>query len=241
VFDHVEIRVSDRAAAERFYTTVLAALGIEPTHVDAELTEWDDFALVVATADKPVTRRLHIGFVAPTRAHVDAFHRAGVEAGHRDDGAPGPRPQYRPDYYGAFLLDPEGNSAEAVHHGALRQGGWIDHLWLRVADLAASTHFYETVAGVLGFEVRRHTPDHTQVAHDTGSFSLVAGTPTESAHVAFPTADDAVVERFHRAGLDAGYRDNGGPGERPQYHPGYFAAFLLDPDGNNIEVVNHHR
>jgi catechol 2,3-dioxygenase-like lactoylglutathione lyase family enzyme len=241
MFDHVEIRVSDRAAAEPFYTTVLATLGIEPTSVDAELAEWDDFGLAGATADRPVTQRLHIGFVAPTRAHVDAFHRAGVEAGYRDDGAPGPRPQYRPDYYGAFLLDPDGNSAEAVHHGALRQGGWVDHVWLRVADVAAATRFYETIAGVLGFEIRRHKPDHTQVAHDTGSFSLVAGTPTEHAHLAFPTADDAIVERFHRSGVEAGYRDNGGPGERPHYHPGYFAAFLLDPDGNNIEVVNHHR
>ena len=55
--------------------------------------------------------------MTPSRAHVDEFWRAGTEAGYRDDGAPGPRPQYSPDYYGGFLLDPDGNSAEAVHHG----------------------------------------------------------------------------------------------------------------------------
>jgi catechol 2,3-dioxygenase-like lactoylglutathione lyase family enzyme len=67
----------------------------------------------------------------------------------------------------------------------------------------------------------------------------VPGTPTEHVHLAFPTHDDDDVSRFHEAATGAGYRDNGGPGER-RYHPGYHAAFVLDPDGNNIEVVNHH-
>jgi catechol 2,3-dioxygenase-like lactoylglutathione lyase family enzyme len=59
--------------------------------------------------------------------------------------------------------------------------------------------------------------------------------------MAFPASDNAQVEAFHRAALDAGYRDHGGPGERPVYHEGYYGAFALDPDGNNIEVVNHNR
>jgi catechol 2,3-dioxygenase-like lactoylglutathione lyase family enzyme len=59
--------------------------------------------------------------------------------------------------------------------------------------------------------------------------------------MAFPTHDDADVQRFHDAAANAGYRSNGGPGERPRYHPGYYSAFVLDPDGNNIELVNHHR
>ena len=70
----------------------------------------------------------------------------------------------------------------------------------------------------------------------------MAGSPlTEAVHIAFPATEDAAVEAFHRAALDAGYRDNGGPGERPVYHPGYYAAFVFDPDGHNIEVVNHNR
>ena len=81
---------------------------------------WNDFSLAPASAERPVTRRLHIGFAAPSRAHVDEFWKAGTAAGYRDDGAPGLRPQYSDDYYGAFLLDPDGNSAEAVHHGSLR-------------------------------------------------------------------------------------------------------------------------
>jgi catechol 2,3-dioxygenase-like lactoylglutathione lyase family enzyme len=60
-------------------------------------------------------------------------------------------------------------------------------------------------------------------------------------HMAFPASENSVVEDYHRALVSAGYRDNGPPGERPVYHEGYFGAFVLDPDGNNIELVNHNR
>ena len=128
VFDHVTIRASDRDATERFYDTVLSAIGIARTNTGAEFLEWDDFSIAAAGASAPVTRGVHLGFVAPSRAAVDELWRAGTAAGYRDDGAPGPRPQYTEDYYGAFLLDPDGNSAEAVHHGELRAPGYIDHL-----------------------------------------------------------------------------------------------------------------
>ena len=116
MFDHVTIRVSDRAASEHFYGTVLRPIGKAQTYADEHFAEWDDFSLAAATADRPATRRLHIGFAAPTRNHVDEFWRVGKAAGYVDDGPAGPRPQYSDDYYGAFLLDPDGNSAEAVHH-----------------------------------------------------------------------------------------------------------------------------
>ncbi len=240
MFDHVTIRVSDREAAERFYDAVLPSLGIEQSHSDEAYAEWADFSLANATVDKPVTRRLHVGFVAPSRPHVDEFWRLGTAAGYRDDGAPGPRPEYRRDYYGAFLLDPDGNSAEAVHHGALRKGGGIDHLWIRVADVSAAKAFYETVAPHAGFRLRRATDERAQFVGESGSFSLVVGEPTAHVHMAFP-GDNAAVEAFHRAAVAAGYRDNGAPGERPVYHPGYYSAFVLDPDGNNVEVVSHNR
>jgi catechol 2,3-dioxygenase-like lactoylglutathione lyase family enzyme len=239
VFDHVTIRVSDRPASERFYETVLRTLGIEKTHSGEHYAEWDDFSLSQATGEKPVTRRLHVAFFAPSREQVDAFWRAGTAAGYRDDGRPGPRPEYSPDYYGGFLLDPDGNSAEAVHHGVTRTG--IDHLWIRVADVAAAKRFYETIAPHAGFRLRHDTPERAGFAADGGSFSLVAGTPTEHLHMAFPASDNAVVDDFHRAATAAGYRDNGGPGERPVYHRGYYGAYVLDPDGNNVEVVNHNR
>ena len=236
------IRVSDRAASERFYETVLHTLGIDQTHSGEHYAEWDDFSLTQASAERPVTRRLHVGFAAPSREHVDEFWSAGTAAGYRDDGPPGPRPQYSDDYYGAFLLDPDGNSAEAVHDGSLREEGRVDHLWIRVADLEASTRFYETVAPAAGFHVGRELADRTLFACLSGSFSIVAGgSPTEHAHIAFSASDNEIVDRFHRDATAAGYRDNGAPGERAIYHAGYYGAFVLDPDGNNIEVVNHNR
>jgi catechol 2,3-dioxygenase-like lactoylglutathione lyase family enzyme len=241
VFDHVTIRASDCAASEQFYELVLGTVGIEKTYSDEPLAEWNDFSISPANDEKPVTRRLHIGFVAPSQAHVDEFWRVGTDAGYRDDGAPGPRPQYREDYYGAFLLDPDGNSAEAVHHGAMRQDGNIDHLWIRVADRAASRAFYETIAPHGGFRLKHDMPDRTQFVGESGSFSLVDGEPTEHLHMAFPGRENSAVEAFHQAALDAGYRDNGAPGERPEYHEGYYGAFVLDPDGNNVEVVHHNR
>ncbi len=122
MFDHVTIRASDREASERFYSTLLPTLAIEPTHAGEHFTEWNDFSVSAATAERPVTRGLHIGFVAPSRAHVDEFWRVGIEAGYRDDGEPGPRPQYSPDYYGAFVLDPDGNNVEVVFHDRTRSG-----------------------------------------------------------------------------------------------------------------------
>jgi catechol 2,3-dioxygenase-like lactoylglutathione lyase family enzyme len=242
VFDHVTIRVSDRSTSERFYQTVLRTLGIEQTHSGDVYAEWNDFSLAEADAESPPTQRLHVGFVAPSRAHVEDFWRVGTEAGYTDDGAPGVRPQYSDDYYGAFLLDPDGNSAEAVHHGTLREAASVDHLWIRVADLEASTRFYEAVAPAAGFRSGRELPGRTMFACMSGSFSVVAnGHPSRHVHIAFPAADNETVDRFHREAIAAGYRDNGAPGERTTYHPGYYGAFVLDPDGNNVEVVNHNR
>jgi catechol 2,3-dioxygenase-like lactoylglutathione lyase family enzyme len=241
VFDHVTIRVTDRAASERFYSTVLAPLGIDQTYRTRAYSEWQDFSVAEADSANPATRRLHIGFVSPSVEQVDLFWQVGSDAGYASDGEPGPRPVYGPDYYGAFLLDPDGNSAEAVHHDTLRRGGLIDHAWIRVADVAAARRFYETIAPAAGLRLAHDAPDRARFTGATGSFSVLTGTPTEHLHMAFPTDDDAVVQRFHQLATAAGYRSNGAPGERPQYHPGYYAAYVLDPDGNNIEVVNHHR
>jgi catechol 2,3-dioxygenase-like lactoylglutathione lyase family enzyme len=240
VFDHVTLAVSDRGASEAFYDTVLAAIGVTKDASGDMYAEWGDFSLR-ADDGRGVTRRLHIGFQAPSREHVDAFWRAGVDAGYRDDGEPGPRPQYTPDYYGGFLLDPDGNSAEAVHHEEMRGGAVIDHLWIRVGDVATSRAFYETIAGQSAFRLVAELPERVRFEGSASTFSLVAGEPSANVHLAFPASDDATVEEFHRIATEAGYRDNGKPGERAVYHPGYYGAFLLDPDGNNVEVVNHNR
>jgi catechol 2,3-dioxygenase-like lactoylglutathione lyase family enzyme len=240
VFDHVTIHVADRAASAAFYATVLATLGIEQTHDADWLAEWDDFSVSPADGEHPPTRGLHVGFAARSRAEVVEFWRAGTGAGYRDDGPPGPR-HYTEDYYGAFLLDPDGNSAEAVHDPGRPVSGHIDHLWIRVQDVGAAKSFYETVAPHAGLRLGDDCAERVQFQGDGGSFSLVRGTPTEYAHLAFPAHENAAVDSFHRAVTQAGYRDNGAPGERAVYHPGYYAAFVLDPDGNNVEVVCHNR
>ena len=75
-----------------------------------------------------------------------------------------------------------------------------------------------------------------------GSFSVLRGDHlTENLHMAFPASENQAVDDFHRAAVEAGYRDNGQPGERAVYHPGYYGAYVLDPDGHNIELVSHNR
>ena len=241
VFDHVTIRVSDRDASRRFYETVLAALGHAITHSGGHFDEWNDFGVAQAREDRPVTRGLHVAFVARSRGDAEAFWHTGTKAGYASDGEPGLRPEYHEDYYGAFLIDPDGNSAEAVYHGRPREGdNVIDHLWIRVAALDATKRFYETIAPILGLRIAGERAERFHVAAHDRSFALVRGEPTENVHLAFPVPDDTTVGVFHRVALAAGYRDNGAPGER-RYHPGYFGAFVLDPDGNNVEAVHHNR
>ena len=239
MFDHITIRVSDCDASLRFYETLLER---EPE--GGEYLEWDEFGIAQFDGDHPVTRNLHVAFAAKSRPEVDAFWRRGVQAGYRSDGDPGPRPQYSPDYYGAFLLDPDGNSVEAVHGSPRTESGpSVDHLWIRVADEALAARFWETVAPLLGLEVHHDLPQGFHLAAGNRSFALLRDDRprTENVHLAFPVADDETVAEFHRVATEAGYRDNGAPGERPEYHPGYVGAFVLDPDGNNVEAVNHNR
>ena len=115
-------------------------------------------------------------------------------------------------------------------------------MWLGVADLEAGRRFWETVVPVLGLGTGT-TDGRFIVAGEQRTLTLVADgrAPTENVHLAFPVPDDETVAEFHRVAVEAGYRDNGGPGERPEYHAGYVAAFVLDPDGNNVEAVNHNR
>ena len=117
----------------------------------------------------------------------------------------------------------------------LHRGRLVDHIQLRCADLAASRRFYSAILGVLGIELVELAP--TLIVADELVLSPADG-PVSRIHLAFQTAGRDEVDRVHAAGLAAGGRDNGGPGER-HYHPGYYAAFLLDPDGNNVEAVHH--
>ena len=123
----------------------------------------------------------------------------------------------------------------------------FDHIALKVRDLEASMAFYERALAPLGIArlmVRDGDDGHpARVGYGDERFPwfwLNRGAPVSGdLHLAFRAADRAAVDAFHGAALAAGARDNGAPGLRPHYHPGYYGAFVLDPDGVNVEAVHH--
>lgn len=123
----------------------------------------------------------------------------------------------------------------------LHRGRLIDHLQLVVRDLPASQRFYTAVLEVLGIPIGGAEETYfwaDELFVSTADSEAALGVLTGRHHLAFQAKDRATVDAFHHAALAAGGKDNGAPGERP-YHPGYYAAFVLDPDGNNIEAVFH--
>jgi catechol 2,3-dioxygenase-like lactoylglutathione lyase family enzyme len=123
----------------------------------------------------------------------------------------------------------------------LHRGRLIDHIQLVVRDLAASRTFYEAVLGALGVPIGGADEGYfwADELFVSSADSLAAqGHLTGRHHLAFQARDEAQVKAFYEAALAHGGKDNGAPGPRP-YHPGYYAAFVLDPDGNNIEAVFH--
>ena len=123
----------------------------------------------------------------------------------------------------------------------LHRGRLIDHIQLVVRDIEASRKFYSALFEVLELPISGEGDDFFWVDElfvSTADSEAAAGKLTGRHHLAFQARDRAMVEAWYKAGLEAGGVDNGAPGERP-YHPGYYAAFLLDPDGNNVEAVHH--
>ena len=116
------------------------------------------------------------------------------------------------------------------------RGRLIDHVHLRVSDLAGAKRFYRAVLAALGREPTYESDE--AISFDELWIDAAGDAGPSRVHLAFQAADHEAVQRFYDAGLAAGGRDNGAPGER-DYHPGYYAAFLLDPDGHNVEAVIH--
>jgi hypothetical protein len=153
-------------------------LGHEPIHADSDLVEWEDWDIGRTVAEHPVSQGVHVGFRAPDHAAVDAFWRNGVDAGYATDGA--------------LLPDPDGNSVEAVHRGCEHRppDGCIDHLWVRVSDLAASRRFYLTIAPHAGLRLTGEEPGRVQLSGADYDLSLVRDDRpvTQHVHLAFPAA-----------------------------------------------------
>ena len=124
----------------------------------------------------------------------------------------------------------------------LHRGRLIDHLGLVVKDLAASKRFYLAALGALGIPLGGEDKDNfwaDELFVSSRASKEAMGQLTGRVPIAFQAGSREVVDKFYKAALSAGGRDNGAPGERPSYHPGYYACFVLDPDGNNTEAVFH--
>jgi catechol 2,3-dioxygenase-like lactoylglutathione lyase family enzyme len=123
----------------------------------------------------------------------------------------------------------------------------IDHTSIAVIDYAVSKKFYQELLGSIGYELMAEFPASVTGSVDVAGFGengkpdfwLAVGASAPHQHVAFRVKSRALVEAFYQAGLAAGGRDNGGPGPRPHYHANYYGAFILDPNGHNIEAVCH--
>jgi catechol 2,3-dioxygenase-like lactoylglutathione lyase family enzyme len=116
----------------------------------------------------------------------------------------------------------------------------IDHLGINVSDLERSKDFYARALEPLGYSLFREWENGAGFGGESPDFWIhQRGRPAAGVHVCFRCSDRAAVDAFHEAALAAGGRDNGPPGLRPQYHERYYAAFVLDPDGNNVEAVCH--
>ena len=119
---------------------------------------------------------------------------------------------------------------------------FIDHLTVRVRDYEASKRFY--LAALAPFHPKVYEiegPSWGIGPEGSEDLWIAPGEPSAPVHIAFAAPDRDTVDAFHAAALELGFRDNGAPGERSVYHVGYYSAFVLDPDGNNVEVVNHNR
>lgn len=118
----------------------------------------------------------------------------------------------------------------------------IDHVGLHVGDIGKSKSFYDTALAPLGYALMSEFPQWKVVGYGWDGkpdFWLTGDGAEKASHVAFMAKDKPMVEAFYQAGLTAGGTDNGGPGYRKDYGPGYYAAFVRDPDGHNIEAVFH--
>jgi catechol 2,3-dioxygenase-like lactoylglutathione lyase family enzyme len=142
---------------------------------------------------------------------------------------------------GPVLASARTTEARYMETMELHRGRLIDHIQLVVKDIAASKRFYKAVFGVLNIPLGGEADDHLwadEMFISNKESKAAIGQLTGRVHLAFQGKSRDIVNRFYEEALAAGGKDFGAPGERP-YHPGYYGAFVLDPDGNNIEVVFH--
>ncbi len=265
MFTHITFGTNDRPRAEAFYAAVLPALGLK-------LVESAEAFFAYARDEKsrptleinppfdglPATwsNGFHVALLARDEAAVQAFHAAALAAGGGDEGAPGLRPDYAPDYYAAYVRDPDGNKLQAVHYLEGREAGpcgdVISHVTIGSNDLERSRGFYEEMLAALGLErlLAEETPGEDFAFGQAGTqlpilylqkpFDGRPATWGNGTHVSFDAQTRQAVRAFHEKALALGGSDDGPPGLRPHYHGDYYAAYVRDPEGNKLQAYCRH-
>lgn len=252
------------ARSRAFYDAALAPLGIAaiaPNHPDfigyapggERSMPW--VSICRPFDDQPATagNGFHLAWVADSEDAVRAFHAAALANGGTDEGAPGLRPHYDADYFGAYVRDPDGTKIQAVHYTHGRPSGQggdvVSHVCLPVDDPDAGLAFYEPVFETLGLDRLRdeetpgedycfgHDGDRLPVVFIQRPFDGKPAVAGNGQHVAFQAPSRAAVDAFHAAALAGGGRDVGAPGDRPHYGDPYYAAYVRDPVGTKIQAV----
>src|SRR5262245_3931171 len=173
---------------------------------------------------------------APAHPRLHASHTPSEQA--RRGTAPDPGIDRVEDPTAAWTgwraLEPSGNCWSIFR----ASDKMLDHIGIPVSELGRSKQFFVAALAPLGYKVIFDLPTAVGMGDEAfPSFWIGGSESRDPLHIAFSAANRAAVDAFYRAALAAGGRDNGGPGVRAQYHPNYYAAFVYDPDGNNIEVV----
>ena len=265
MFTHFTFGTNDRPRTEAFYAAVLPTLGlklvksVEGFFAYARDEAEPPWIVINPPFDGlPATwsNGFHVALMASDEAAVQAFHAAALGAGGSDEGTPGLRPEYAPDYYAAYVRDPDGNKLQAVHYGDGRETGpcadVISHVTIGSNDLERAQGFYEVLLAVLGL-VRlpaEETPGEDLAFGQVGTqlpvlylqkpFDGRPATWGNGTHLSFDAENRAAVRAFHETALAQGGSDEGPPGLRPRYHADYYAAYIRDPEGNKLQAYCRH-
>ena len=263
MFSHFTLGSNDLKRSEGFYVPVMATLGqslVAGGSDDSYLMfappgeDYPHLFVCRPFDDLPATwsNGYHIAYNAPDTESVDRFHAAALAEGGYDEGAPGLRPRYAVDYYGAYVRDPDGNKLQAVCYTNGRRAGAtgdvVSHITIGLADLARERAFYTAVLGTLGIVELPEEGDaesagfglegsELPVVYLQPAFDGRPATWGNGTHTAFAAPDRVAVDRFHAAGLAQGGVSEGAPGLRPQYSAHYYAAYLRDALGNKLQAV----
>ncbi|MGI9464087.1 MAG: VOC family protein [Aestuariivirgaceae bacterium] len=263
MFSHFTLGSNDLHRAGEFHAPVMETLG---QSLVAESLPGDYLMFAPAEQRRPhlfVCRPFdglpatwsngyHIAFNAPDEETVDRFHAAALAHGGLDDGAPGLRPEYAPDYYGAYVRDPDGNKLQAVCYTSGRRAGRtgdiISHITIGHGDLERERAFYSAALAPLGITELPEEGDEVSAGFGLAGFELPVvyiqppfdGRPAtrgNGTHTAFAAPSREAVAKFHTAALAHGGTCDGPPGPRPHHSENYYAAYVLDQVGNKLQAV----